>query len=172
MQLSVNKTWDGRMLAPAAIVQYQLSWSEDGLMWTFNAPFYDDSPPDLPAGSCWGLWDYEVVELFIRGDGEPAPYTEIEVGPAGHYLVLQLLGERNIVAKELPLDVEVGRDGGRWYGRVCIPRTYLPGGPLWVNGYAIHGSGKARSYSVSTVLGGKEPDFHRISNFQLRLDRA
>jgi hypothetical protein len=115
------------------------------------------------------LWEHEVVELFLVGQGDPAPYTEIEVGPYGHYLVLKLLGERNVVERELPLTVECERGGSRWSARFHVPEEYLPPGTLRLNAYAIHGLGAERRYLVATALGGDRPDFHRVGLFRVSL---
>ena len=172
MKMSVNQTWDGVALAPSDCVTFTLTWMSDGLEWAFDAPYYGDPAPIGEPGSCWELWNYEVVELFILGEGSPEPYIEIEVGPHGHYLALRLLGERKIVEKELPLRVTTIRESERWSGRVLIPIEYLPKGGLRVNGYAIHGIGEGRVYAVSTVLDSDVPDFHRIEGFRQKLMRS
>jgi len=151
-------------------VRLTLSQCEGGVLCTIEAPFHGDPPPDGPPGSRWELWEHEVVELFIVGEGDPTPYTEIEVGPYGHYLVLKLCGERNVVERELPLSVQCKRTAVRWSGRFLIPFDYLPTGTLRLNGYAIHGVGTARRYLVATTLGGNEPDFHRVDSFRLLLE--
>lgn len=50
-----------------------------------QARFYDDTRPDADPGYLMGLWDYEVVELFLL-NSQTEEYLELEFGPHGHYL--------------------------------------------------------------------------------------
>jgi hypothetical protein len=105
------------------------------------------------------LWEHEVVELFIFGtDGK---YTEIEMAPSGHHLVLQLDGIRNPVATLLPLAFEATILGDRWTGTARIDKDLLPPGPHHLNATAIHGEGANRKYLSWVTLPGDAPDFHR-----------
>jgi hypothetical protein len=115
-------------------------------------------------GSTPGLWDFEVVELFICGPGER--YTEIEVGPRGHYLVLRLDGVRCPVEQGLALQVETAVSQQRWRGRIVIPRNLLPDGPHRINAYAIHGVGEERRFLAAFPVPGDAPDFHRLDAFE------
>jgi hypothetical protein len=169
MELDVHQTWDGIRAGADESARLVLSPVEGGIQCSIEARFHGDPPPDSPLGSCWELWEHEVVELFLVGEGDPVPYTEIEVGPHGHYLVLKLLGERNVMERELPLAVTWERSLDRWSATLLIPFDYLPQGELLVNAYAIHGEGEARRYLVCTPLGGTQPDFHRIGYFKERL---
>ena len=128
-----------------------------------EAPFHGDPAPADPVGPTWRLWDHEVVELFIAGIGSPEPYLEVELGPHGHHLVLQLAGrDRTITARLLPLAFEAEIDGDRWSGFARIPREYLPCGAGWANADAIHGPKEARRYLSWAPVPGDAPDFHRI----------
>ncbi|NOY25692.1 MAG: hypothetical protein GXP62_07440, partial [Oligoflexia bacterium] len=124
-----------------------------------------DPAPAAPPGPTWALWKHEVVELFLLGADQR--YLEIEVGPRGHHLALQLEGARNIVACCLPLDVHLTESGPpRWRLQTRIPRDLLPPGPHRANATAIHGLGAARRYLAWTPVPGPRPDFHRLSCFQ------
>ena len=81
-----------------------LSWDTDHLSVQVRAPYHSDSPPPSPPGPMDFLWEYEVVELFLLGAGER--YTEIELGPHGHHLVLQLVGCRNVVRRCIPVQYQ------------------------------------------------------------------
>jgi hypothetical protein len=111
------------------------------------------------------LWNHEVVELFVLGVGEPAPYLEVEVGPHGHHIVLELRGARQVARSHLPLDLRVDRSAGRWTAVARIPRSYLPPGANRANAYAIHGVGAERRYLAWSPVPGPVPDFHRIEHF-------
>jgi len=164
IQLKVSQTYDGGPVGHLEEVSLRLSGLPESLLLEIEAPFHGDPPPQTPAGSTPGLWDFEVVELFVCGPSED--YTEIEVGPHGHYLALRLSGVRRPIESGLPLHVETAISGQTWRGRVHIPREILPVGPHRMNAYAIHGQGASRRYLASFPTGGASPDFHQLNCFQ------
>jgi len=99
------------------------------------------------------------VELFIYGDDDQ--YTEIELAPSGHHLVLQLDGIRRAVATQLPIEYDATVHGDRWTGTAKIDKSLLPDGPHRWNATAIHGSGEERRYLSWLPLPGEAPDFHQ-----------
>lgn len=147
-----------------AQVSFYLSLQTGGLRVQTDAPFYGDPPPAGAGGPCEGLWDFEVVELFIA-HGET--YTELELGPHGHYLLLRLQGVRQMITQQLPLSFyDWKQRAGRWQGDALIPWVYLPPEPWTFNAYAMHGQGDARQYLALFALTGIAPDFHRLECFQ------
>ena len=169
MRLLVAHTWDG-VAAPAdEQVTLALSWDDDALCIDVSAPLHGDPPPAVPPGPTPGLWEHEVVELFAVGqDGR---YTEIELGPYGHHLVLRLDGVRQVRDQLHPLELAVERRDGRWSARARLAIALLPPGPLRVNAYAIHGEGAQRRYLCHTPLPGPRPDFHQPDRFAALLGR-
>lgn len=177
-ELRIAQTWDGAPLGPDEIVTLRLDIDGDALIVEVDAPFHGDPAPDGPPGPRWGLWEHEVVELFVAGPdacGRPPSYTEIELGPHGHHLVIQLVGVRNPVARELPIRHDARIANGRWTGRAVVPLAMLPvGAPTgslataaWaVNATAIHGTGEGRRYLTWAPLGGPKPDFHQLGCFR------
>ena len=163
MDLVIERYWDGRPLPAPEHVSVQLSWDSGDLILSVDAPYFDDPVPEHPVGSTWELWEHEVVELFLLGDSER--YTEIEVGPHGHFLLLRLDGCRNIVDRTLPMQLESQIDGSRWRGVARIEGKYLPHPIRRLNAYAIHGEGAQRIYAAWTPVPGPEPDFHRLKCF-------
>ena len=161
-QLTIDKTWDGEACGADEIVQLTLRGGK-ALYVDVDAPFHGDPAPE-GGGSTDGLWDYEVVELFVVEHGTER-YTEIELGPHGHFLVLQLDGVRQAVATQLPIAFAAQVSGDRWTGQARIPWSLLPPGPHAVNAYAIHGVGRARRYLAAFPVPGPAPDFHRIGMF-------
>ena len=164
VSLRVARTFDGEQLGADERVLLRLSGLPESLLLEIDAPFHDDPAPSAPPGSTPGLWEFEVVEVFLCGPAER--YTEIEVGPHGHYLALRLSGVRRPIAQGLPLEVETAITAGRWRGRVQIPRDILPMGPHRINGYAIHGRGESRRYLAAFPTGGPVPDFHCLAALQ------
>ena len=101
------------------------------------------------------------MELFIFGSN--GQYTEIELAPTGHYLVLQLDGIRNPIRSKLPIVFSAKIHATQWTGTAHIPKDILPTGPLRINATAIHGEGKKRTYLSWKSLPGPAPDFHQPS---------
>ena len=135
-------------------------------MVAVDAPWHGDPVPSGPPGPRAALWEHEVVELFLLGpDGPERKYTEIELGPHGHHLVLQLEGVRRPVADQLPIRWEVERRGDRWVGEARIDESLLPDPVVALNAYAIHGVGVDRRYLAWAPVPGDGPDFHRLAHF-------
>ena len=163
IHLDTNFCWDGSAAHPGEVARLAVCRSASGLLWTVDAPYHHDPPPPGPPGSTWKLWEHEVVELFIVGPD--TQYTELEVGPHGHYLALRLQGVRHVVQRECPLDTRTVIDGDRWRAQIEVPAGLLPPEPWRANGFAIHGVGEGRRYLVHTPLGTEVPDFHRVDRF-------
>jgi hypothetical protein len=163
--MNITAAWDGSVIESGPLVRIWITQANDGLYIDVDAPFHNDpAPPPCPIGPTDGLWDYEVVEVFFLGKN--GRYTEIELAPSGHHLVLKLDGVRNPIASCLPLKFEASIAGNRWTGRAHVPKSLLPEGPLYINGYAIYGSESNRVYMSWIPLPGTAPDFHQPSLFR------
>lgn len=137
------------------------------LLVDIDAPFHGDASPSSAAGPTQGLWDFEVVELFLLGAGDR--YLELEFGPHGHWLALELEGRRNIVRTEnsqRAVQFEAMRSAGRWRGTARIDASLLPDDLARANAYAIHAASDARRYLAAFPSPGSAPDFHRLEHFQ------
>ena len=164
--ITIERRWDGSAVPPDDHIQLTLKW--DGvreLTVHFVAPFYGDPPPDELAGSPWGLWAYEVVELFLVGDH--GHYLELEFGPHGHHLGLLLGGPRSITHRHLPLKYDATVSGPRWTGHARLSGQYVPTNPSAYNAFAIRGTGQNRDYLAAHPLPGDVPDFHQPTRFPL-----
>ena len=51
----------------------------------------------------YGLWNYEVVEIFFLASNDAEMYIELEFGPYGHHLGLLLHGRRNCLIHSFPI---------------------------------------------------------------------
>ena len=160
--LHIATSWDGEAAAPSEVATVTLHRRPEGLLVGVRAPLHGDPVPP-GEGSTWGLWEFEVVELFVLGADEH--YTEVELGLHGHFLVLMLEGVRNVVARELPIPFQVVREGSHWRGEAVVPWSLLPKEPWRGNAYAIHGVGEGRRYLVHHPLDTSQPDFHAIDQF-------
>jgi hypothetical protein len=162
----IKQTWDGVPIPDAerAHVWLQLSATGD-LTITIDAPFHADPSPPTPPGQTPKLWEHEVVEVFIAGDA--AHYTEVELGPHGHFLALRLRGCRQpydwpaLKGYEAQIDAALGR----WRGRAVLDAAHLPSGAWRGNAYALHGEGTRRRYLAAHPVPGAQPDFHQLARF-------
>lgn len=163
--LTIAHTWDGDLLQPSARAVVQLISRPDGLGLRLFAPQHGDPAPARAPGPTPKLWEHEVVELFLLGDDDR--YLEVEIGPHGHHLVLQLHGVRNAVAQGLPLDLVTRRCGTSWWSaETRLPSAWLPPGALRANAYRIAGVGAERRYYAHLPARGPHPDFHRLDVFE------
>lgn len=163
MRLEIASTWDGQPAGADEIVSLTLSATPAALRVEIDAPFHGDPPPPGAPGPCWRLWEHEVVELFVVGANEH--YTELELSPHGHHLLLRLEGTRQVVEKLLPLDFSAHIQHTRWQGCALLPWALLPPQPQRGNAFAIYGHGTHRRYLAASPLPGPAPDFHQLSRF-------
>lgn len=163
LRIRIDRRWSGEPAADGEVVDLWLRSSEAGLSVRFEAPFFDDPAPPHPVGPCPGLWGFEVVELFLLGADER--YLEVEVGPRGHHLLLELHGERNLQREGMQMRYDAELDNGRWSGRFALPTSLLPPGLRRYNAYAIRGVGASRRYFAAYPGHGARPDFHRLTTF-------
>jgi hypothetical protein len=163
VRFAIQATWDGHAARLEERVELELSREPGHWIFELDAPFHGDPPPPGPPGPTPGLWQYEVVELFLLAPREH--YLEVELGPHGHHLVLELRGRRKPVREGLPLEFRAERHGERWRGRARIPEAMVPPGVSRLNSYAIHGRGKQRRHLAFQPVPGPAPDFHRLEQF-------
>jgi hypothetical protein len=161
--MEIRGLWDGTPARPDEHVTVDAATRGEIFEVTVKAPFHDDPPPPAPAGSTPGLWEYEVVELFVAGEGDG--YVEIELGPHGHFLVLSLRGYRDVIRTERSIDYSARINAARWQGQARIPAALLPASPQRMNAFAIHGRGALRRYLALYPTPGASPDFHRLDCF-------
>ena len=161
--LDIASSWCGAPALPGERVRLDVVVGPLELHVAIDAPWHGDPLPDRPPGSCPGLWDFEAVELMLLGDDER--YLELEVGPGGHFLVLQLAGVRRVVATRHEADVRVEHADARWRADVRLPAEWLPEGDLRANGFALYGVGVGRRYLCAFPTGGDRPDFHQLESF-------
>jgi hypothetical protein len=166
MRLEIRSTWDGHPAEPGEHATITLSAASDALCITVDAPLHGDPPPPGAPGPCWALWEHEVIELFIVGPNNA--YTEVELSPHGHHLLLRLSGVREITERLLPLDFSAHAVGTRWSGTARLPWSLVPAAPRRLNAFAIHGLGAHRRHLAAFPVPGDVPDFHRIHCFPVR----
>jgi len=82
MEVSITKTWDGLPIDHEPVtIRLERHSGDQSLQMIVKSPFFND--PANPGGAVGqpflGLWDYEVVELFLANDKDQ--YVEIELCP-------------------------------------------------------------------------------------------
>lgn len=164
VRLDITHTWDGLPARTNETVSLALSRDATGdWLLDVDAPFHGDPAPAAPPGPTPALWNHEVVEIFLLAP--PDHYLEVEIGPHGHHLVLELRGVRRPTREGLPLDLQVERAGDRWRARARIDSGLVPAGVTRVNAYALHGEGSRRRHLAFAAVRGETPDFHRLGQF-------
>jgi len=169
---TITKTWDDRPIDKKDYVHIELLYSEN-LSIKVSAPFYDD--PHLPdmthnPGSFDKLYDFEVVEVFLLGEDDR--YLEVELGPKGQYLVLELHGYRNVTRYPIDLlNYQSKVSGHIWAGVGVVPHSILPPKISHMNAYAIHGTNETRQYqslypAPHNSPNFTAPDFHKLELFK------
>jgi hypothetical protein len=119
--------------------------------------------------SQWGLWDWDVVELFMtaRGSAARLPYYEFQVSPLGQYFELEVLEPRVRTNRSFVSgfrhEAEVlGPDS--WRATLEIPLATLgwDGQPASLAGgaFAMTGAKGRRAYWALNLPAQEKPDFH------------
>lgn len=163
MRLIVAQTWDAQPIDESEQVVVTLFRRSEDLLVEVDAPYHGDPRPVTGPGRLDRLWEYEAVELFLVGDDEH--YLEVEVGPHGHYLVLELWGRRHVGRRALLAQYEAVLSESRWRGTARLPVSYLPPNVVRGNAYAMHGVGPNRRYLAASPVPGDKPDFHALEHF-------
>ncbi len=166
-RLIVAHSWDGIPCPNEETLQFDFGMVSDELLLHVEGPFRGDPAPPAPPSGTPGLWNYEVAELFLLGTN--GHYVEVELGPAGHFLVLRLTRYRGPAVELSPLSVDSRILGGRFRASLRLGVEDLPPAPWRANAYAIHGVGSDRRYLAAYRIDGPgtvTPDFHRLSCFE------
>ncbi len=169
MTLAINEhlthDWSGQPVNLPSPLSIRVNTASNMLEVHVEAPLFHNTPPSSTPGSTPELWNHEVVELFILGEDER--YLEIELGPHGHYLILQLHGTRQVIKQGMSCAYTTTIKGDSWSGTAHIPTSYLPPNPTHFNLYAIHNTHNQRRYLSLTPTQTKKPDFHNLTSFSL-----
>jgi hypothetical protein len=164
LRLPIQRHWDGtRCPDPRRRGELCLALVADGLEIT--ASFERQRPPrlpDAPPGTrVANLWEYDVVECFLAGAG--GRYLEVELGAAGHFLVLEFDAPRRRANEHanLRLPVSFREDAERWQARLRLPLSLVPADLCALNAFAIAGG----SHFAHHPVPGRAPDFHQPQSF-------
>ena len=193
--LAITNDWRGNIIENSSIrISLSIKNEINSLIVHIKAPYYGFNEAEstnkyLPKGRLERLWEYEVVELFISHSDtsnlSSTPYTELIVGPHGHYLLLKHTGQGDwseCIDTYTLNEVSITLDevSNTWSADVTITLNLLPS-PLSVsakgdesrsegipcykwafNVFAIHGNEPNRTYMSYQALPGDYPNFHQL----------
>jgi hypothetical protein len=142
----------------------------DGLHVTASSR--DPDPPRIPAAAPGSrvadLWHYDVVELFLVGRG--GRYLELELGPAGHFLLLSFRAPRERADDHAGLRPAIAHARGPsgWSTSLTLDWSLVPEGVTALNAFACPRGRDLAHHPVPGVA----PDFHQPAAFPpARIDR-
>lgn len=165
INLHIDKNWDGSTCPDDRLfADLFLSQTKDGISLRVEAPMlHDQKTPEAPMGSrVEGLWEFDVVELFLVGPGHQ--YLEIELGAGGHFLVLGFdsIRHRNDSYEFFAPVLRFEKTGERlWKSSLTIPWKMVPENFRALNAFAIM-AGQFLAYSP---VPGTEPDYHQPDRY-------
>jgi hypothetical protein len=164
LRLAIERHWDGtRCPDPRRRGELCLALADDAL--EISASFERQRPPRLPAAPpgtrVANLWEYDVVECFLAGAG--GRYLEVELGAAGHFLVLEFAAPRRRSNEHADLHPPVSfrEEEGRWHASLRLPLSLVPEDLCALNAFAIAGGRHFAHHPVP----GRAPDFHQPQAF-------
>lgn len=129
--------------------------------------------PDPPRGrSAWGLWETDVVEIFVRARAAEDRYFEFQVSPLGQHFELEIFEPRKRFNQDYAsggvFEAQTAAKG--WSARIEVPlralewdghRESLVGGA-----FACLGPKEARTYWGLWLPKQEKPDFHLPEHFR------
>ncbi len=161
LSLRADRLWNGSNCPDDRLwTNVFVSQIREGLLVRVEAPMlHDQKVPDAPMGSrVEGLWEYDVVELFLVGPGHT--YLEIELGAGGHFLVLGFdsIRHRSNAFEQFAPMIRFERTGEKlWKSSLTIPWKMVPENLRALNAFAIMGG----EFLAFSPLPGKEPNYHQ-----------
>lgn len=168
---------------PEARTEVRSLWTDRDLYFLFVSHFetlYPRTHPN-PKKEVWGLWDYDVAEVFIGDDFKNIEvYKEFEVSPDGEFVDLAV--DRRKKGNEVDwtwnsgfqYKTRIDRQNKIWVCEMRIPwktidrRAPVAGNELRLNLYRIEGGPPHRKEVAWQAVGN--PSFHTPERFgRLRL---
>lgn len=126
-------------------------------------------------GPHWGLWEGDVVELFVRATapGTSDEYFEFQVSPLGQTFELRIIEPREKVDRSFRSGFVVNTEpapSGNWQASMQIDLAQLGwgGDPAHIMGgaFSILGRPGTRSYHALFLPEQRVPDFHLPNEFR------
>jgi hypothetical protein len=167
---------------PAARTEIRSRWTPDNLYFLFSASYESMYLKPSPIKEeTWGLWDFDVVEVFIGYELDRMErYKEFEVSPMEEWVDLDVDRARKDKAVDWRWDsgfrfrTRIDTANRKWYCEMRIPwksieaRPVKAGNELRLNLYRIEGAPPDRKYITWRAVNA--PSFHTPEAFgRLRL---
>ncbi|MCO4753174.1 MAG: hypothetical protein KC478_01765 [Bacteriovoracaceae bacterium] len=117
----------------------------------------------------WGLWDYDVFELFLsKNEGTKTPYLELQVSPLNQQLALMIETPRQkwFYPETIGLQTTALVEGNMWKSTIKINLDDIPGSSNIVYGNAHAILGNPRKHFSLVPNTESAPDFHRPELFR------
>ena len=158
-------------------------WTPKNLSFLFSGQFESMKLTPVPSAvkETWGLWDYDVVEVFIGWELDHINrYKEFEVSPQGEWVDLDV--DRDRKGKDIDwtwdsgwrIKTRIDSERKVWFCEMQIPwksidrRKPAVGNELRLNLYRIEGADPTRKYLAWQKV--DSPSYHTPAKFgRLRL---
>ena len=165
---------------PGAETEIRSRWTAGNLYFLFSSRYERMKLAANPKTSeeTWGLWDYDVVEVFIGYDFERiGRYKEFEVSPLGEWVDLDVDRERKgrevdwLWNSRFRFHTRVDEAAKMWYCEMQIPwssidaRPAKAGNELRLNLYRIEDSEPGRKFIAWRPV--HSPSYHTPKAFGL-----
>ena len=117
----------------------------------------------------WGLWEFDVFELFLTRQHKDGHYIEIQFSPLDQKLALYIKRPREEYEFFHPETFEVVNncDDEGWKFKCSVLASDIPGDGLTLSGnlHACLLESKSRCYLGTNLNKEQKPDFHRPDLF-------
>jgi len=157
----------------------KVDWKREGLSFVLDftvhkrnaIPWHTDPVFTQDWGKNWGLWNKDVMEVFLQLRQNPndlkAPYLEIQVSPLNQPFALIIVEPRKTfhAPKILNFHSRVSLEDKNWTGRIelTLPNE-LKGSLLYGGCYSCLSEGPREFYALEPNPEAN-PDFHRPELF-------
>lgn len=169
---------------PEARTEIRSRWTKTHLYFLFTSKYETLylKPDHSTANETWGLWEWDVVEVFIGDDFENINrYKEFEVSPRGEWVDLDIVKGAKPDAQggwkwnsNFEFKTRIDEQNKLWHCEMRIPwstvdrRAPKVGNELRLNLYRIEGAPPNRKYITWQAV--NSPSFHTPEAFgRLRL---
>jgi hypothetical protein len=179
-QYEIKTDWEGNEIldeSKHSLISFSIPEDKNVLVITVeSAPFYNNPPPPKSDHeTCICLWEFEVIEVFVKGRMDK--YIEIELSPHGEYLILAMDGHKQRFHEALhPISYKSKILQETWTAEIVIPFSFLPppflAGDLPMfsfNAYSLYSQGDKRITNALFPCSKGEyeiPDCDRLHLFQ------
>ncbi len=116
-----------------------------------------------------GLWNFDVVEVFLRKGNPNGEYLEVQVSPLGQKYALKVISPRleTLPVQELDFHSTQRETSNGFEVSIKLSYAELPGedGDIYGNVFACLGTPDNRCYYALNINKEETPDFHRPDLF-------